>query len=60
MGFSRQGYWSGVLFPPPGDLANPGMEPMCLESPALAGQFFIAELPWKPMCCDVCLNAVGI
>ena len=32
MGFSRQEYWSGLPFPPPGDLANPGIEP---ASPAL-------------------------
>ena len=27
MGFSRQEYWSGLPFPPPGDLPNPGIEP---------------------------------
>ena len=32
MGFSQQEYWSGLLCPPPGDLPDPGMEPM---SPAL-------------------------
>ena len=32
MGFSRQEYWSGLLFPSPGDLPNPGIEP---RSPAL-------------------------
>ena len=32
MGFSRQGYWSGLLFPSPGDIPNPGIEP---GSPAL-------------------------
>ena len=32
MGFSRQGYWSGLLFPSPGDLPDPGIEP---GSPAL-------------------------
>ena len=32
MGFSRQEYWSGLPFPPPGDLPNPGIEP---GSPAL-------------------------
>ena len=40
MGFSRQGYWSGLSFPPPGDLPDPGIEPMSLMSPALAGGFF--------------------
>ena len=34
MGFSRQEYWSGLPFPPPGELPYPGTEPM---SPALAG-----------------------
>ena len=40
MGFSRQGYWSGLSCPPPGDLHNPGVEPMSPASPALAGGFF--------------------
>ena len=31
MGFSRQEYWSGLLCPPPGDLPDPGIEPMSLE-----------------------------
>ena len=38
--FPRQEYWSGLPFPPPGDLPDPGIEPM---SPALAGGFFTAE-----------------
>ena len=40
MGFPRQEYWGGLPFPSPGDLADPGVEPV---SPALAGRFFIAE-----------------
>ena len=36
MGFSRQEYWSGLPCPFPGDLPNPGIEPMSLMSPALA------------------------
>ena len=40
MGFSRQEYWSGLPFPSPGDLPNPGIEP---ESPSLPGRFFTAE-----------------
>ena len=40
MGLSGPEYWSGVLFPSPGDLPNPGIEPMSLTSPALAGKFF--------------------
>ena len=43
--FPRQEYWSGLPFPPPGDLPDPGIEPM---SPALAGRFFTAEPPGKP------------
>ena len=38
MGFSRQEYWSGLPFSPPGDLPDPGLE---LASPALASRFFI-------------------
>ena len=34
MGFSQEEYWSGLPFPPPGDLPRPGIEP---ASPALAG-----------------------
>ena len=46
MGFSRQENWSGLPFPSPGDLSDPGMEPM---SPALAGKFFTSESPGKPL-----------
>ena len=45
MGFLRQEYWSGLPFPSPGDLSDPGIEPV---SPALAGGFFTAEPPGKP------------
>ena len=44
MGFPGQEYWSGLLFPTPEDLPNPGMEPM---SPVLVGGFFTAEPPEK-------------
>ena len=37
MEFSRQEYWSGLLFPTPGDLPHPGIEPVSPESPALTG-----------------------
>ena len=47
-GFSRQEYWSGLPFPSPGDLPDPGMETESLVSPALAGGFFTAEPPGKP------------
>ena len=39
-GIFQQEYWSGLPFPPPGDLPNPGSKPMPLMSPALAGGFF--------------------
>ena len=49
MGFSRQEYWSGVPFPTPGDLPDPGIEPASLGSPALAGGFFPTVPPGKPV-----------
>ena len=45
MGFPRQEYWSGLPFPSPGYLSNPGIEP---NSPALAGGFFTTEPQGKP------------
>ena len=42
MGFPRQEYWSGLPFPSPGDLSDPGIEP---GSPALADRFFTIEPP---------------
>ena len=45
MGFPRQEYWSGLPFPAPGDLPDPGMEPIY---PALAGGFFAIELAGTP------------
>ncbi|ELR62335.1 hypothetical protein M91_01857, partial [Bos mutus] len=40
MEFSRQEYWSELPFPTPGDLPDPGIEPVSLVSPALASGFF--------------------
>ena len=40
MEFSRQEYWSGVPFPPPGDHPDPGIIPESIVPPALAGGFF--------------------
>ena len=45
MGFSRQVYWSGVPFPSPGDLPNPGIEP---RSPTLQADALTSEPPGKP------------
>ena len=44
MGFSKQEYWSGLPFPPPGDLPNPGIEP---GSPALQADALPSEPPGK-------------
>ena len=44
MGFIRQEYWSGLPFPSPGDLPNPGIEPGC---PALQADSLVAESEGK-------------
>ena len=46
VGFSRQEHWSGLPFPSPGDLPDPGIEPVSLMSPALAGGFFTTSAAW--------------
>ena len=38
MGFSRQGYWSGLPGPPSGDLLDPGIQTTSLRSPAFGRQ----------------------
>ena len=43
MGFPRQEDWSGLIFPPPRDLPDPGVEPASPVSSVLAGGFFTAE-----------------
>ena len=48
MEFSRQEYYSGLPFPSPGDLPDPGKEPEFLEPPALAGVFITTAPPGKP------------
>ena len=48
MGFSRQEYWSGLSFPLPGDLPDPGIKPESLVSFALACGVFSTEPPGKP------------
>ena len=61
MRFSRQEYWSGLPWPPPGDLPNPGIELVSLMSPALAVGFFATSATeetslelrkWKSLGCD--------
>ena len=48
MEFSRQEYWSGLLFPTPGDLLDPGIKLWSLASPALADGFFTTQYPGSP------------
>ena len=46
-GFPRQEYWSGLPFPPPGDLHDPGVKSASLGSPALAGELFYHCATWE-------------
>ena len=48
MGFSRQEYWSGLPFPSPGNLPNPGIKP---GSPALQADSLPTELPHSNKVC---------
>ena len=56
MEFHRQEYWSGLPFPPPGDLPNPGMELRSSASASLAGRFFTTV---PPVLCS-CLQHGGL
>ena len=47
MEFSRQEYWSGLPCPPLGNLPDPGIKPLSLMSPALAGGFFTTSATWE-------------
>ena len=53
MEFSRQEYWSGLPFPSPGNLPNPGIKP---GSPALQADSLLSELPGKPNGCIVMVD----
>ena len=48
-GFSRREHWSGLPRPPPGDLPDPGIEPMSLMTPALAGRFSTIRATWEAL-----------
>ena len=52
-GFSRQQYWSGLPYPPPGDAPIPRIEPASLKSHALAGEFFTTSTTY--MCIHICI-----
>ena len=47
MGFCRQEYCRELSCPPPGDLPNPGIKPVSLMLPALAGRFFTTRATWE-------------
>ena len=55
MGFSWQKYWSGLPFPSPGDLPNPGIKPMSLMSSALIGMFFTSSTT-NLYCCIIYIS----
>ena len=50
MGFSRQEYWSGLPFPSPGHLPDPGIKS---GFPALQADSLLSELPGKPLICSI-------
>ena len=47
MGFSKQEYWSGLPYPPPGDLPDLEIKSKSVMSPALAGDFFNTSAIWE-------------
>jgi len=49
VGFSVQEYWNGLPYPSPGDLPDPGIEPMSLMSPTLVGGFFTTSTTWETL-----------
>ena len=49
MEFSRLEYWSGLPFPLPGNLPDPGMESRSPAPPALAGRFFTTSATWEAL-----------
>ena len=51
MEFSKE-YWIWLPFPTPGDLPNPGIEPMSPASPATAGRFYSTEPLGKSLLCE--------
>ena len=60
MGFPRQESWSGLAFPPPGDLLDPGIKPTSLASPALAGGSFTTSTTLPLYCyCSGCTMGHG-
>ena len=54
-GFSRQEYWNGLPFATPGDLPNPGIEPVSLSFPSLTGRFFTSSATWEALLSSIWL-----
>ena len=46
-GIFQARYWNGLSFPSPGDLPDPGIEPVSLASSALAGGFLTISTTWE-------------
>ena len=59
MEFSRQEFWSGLPFPPPGDLSNPGLEHASPAFLALAGGFFTTNATWEAQGAIIHLNQIN-
>ena len=61
VGFPRQEYWSGFLFPSAGDLSNSRTEPTSAVSPVMAGRFFTIWATEKAhlLCCCCCCGYLG-
>ena len=57
MRFSRQEYWSGLPFPSPGDLPDPGIEP---ESPVLQADFLLSTREAQELPCDPAISLLSI
>ena len=49
LGFSRQEHWSGLLFPPPGDLPNPEIKSDSFASPALVDEYYTPSMIWEAL-----------
>ena len=57
-GISQQEYWSGLPFPTPGDLPDPGIKPRSLVSPALIARLFTPAPPGKSIYIDIYNNYI--
>ena len=56
MGFPRQEYWSGLPFPTPGDLPDPGIKHAYFTSPPLPGRFFTTRATWEVLFKNMALS----